>query len=141
MWIGKYWKASEFDCPCCQTGGDKMDRGLIDMLDIVRKAINPPGGLHCNSGYRCDAHNSTMSFPESYHRKHMAADITYARPALRGKVNILRLYITLENVARRYCVNGVGLGLYESFVHIDVRGSISPDRNSGRWFNNEWPRF
>ena len=142
MWIGQYWKAEEFDCPCCKTGGADMDRTLISILDIVRKTINPPGGLRCNSGYRCNQHNIDVGGkPESYHRKHMAADITYARPALRNQPNILRLYITLEDVARRHCPNGVGLGLYNTFVHIDVRGSISPTRNSGRWFDHDWPRF
>ena len=119
-----------------------MDLTRISILDIVRMTINPPGGRRSNSGFRCDRHNTELgSFPESYHRKHMAADITYARPALRNQPNILRLYITLEDVARRHCPNGVGIGLYNTFSHIDVRGSISPTRNSGRWFDHDWPRF
>ena len=140
IWLGNFWKQSEFDCPCCGTGGDKMDPVLIEILDEVRKQVGV--ALTSNSAYRCPKHNSSPavgSTSGSYHLKGQAADITYARRGLRNRVNILRLFVLSENIGRKH--GGLGLGLYPSFSHVDTRTASGSGISPARWSTFAWPRL
>ena len=142
-WVAQYWRASEFDCSCCKTGGADMDPTLIAVLDECRKRLGVR--MVCNSGYRCPAYNSSPSIGSgsgSYHPKHMAADVTFARRGLRDRLNILRLFVEVENIGRQY--GGLGIGIYPSFVHIDSRtfgfGSVE-SVPPARWSTFNWSRL
>lgn len=94
---------------------------LVRMLQCVRDYFNVP--VTITSGYRSDAHNRRVGgAANSFHVRGMAADIQ-----VRGKTP-LEVYRAIEN---RW-VPGVdpdkiGLGLYNTFVHVDSRG------RRGRW--------
>ena len=138
-WIAQHWRAKEFDCPCCKVGGAEMDQTLLSVLDECRKQLGV--ALTCNSGYRCPVHNSHPSIgstSSSYHLKKMAADITFARRGLRTRVNILRIFVTLENIGRKH--GGLGLGIYPSFIHCDVR-TLDSKVGPARWSSFHWPRL
>lgn len=136
--IGRYFKASEFACPCCKkTNPSPL---LVKILDATREVLGP---LRVNSGYRCPEHNKSVGGKKSsYHLFRdgvcLAADISYPDPTKRHGEHILRLYVELENAARRHGV-AYGLGLYNSFCHIDTRGEAEPGKMA-RWSQFSWVR-
>ena len=137
--VGQYFSASEFACNCC--GKTNPAQSLVTVLDSVRKVVGP---LRINSSYRCEKHNKAVGgASKSWHLPRdgtvYAADVTYVDETKRHGAYMLRLYIELENAARRLGT-GFGLGLYENFVHFDTRGA-SPERaKAARWFKYNWPR-
>lgn len=46
----RYFKPSEFTCPCCDDGYDKMDAKLLQHLDAARHMAGIPFVI--NSAYR-----------------------------------------------------------------------------------------
>ena len=137
--IGKYFKASEFDCPCCRKTSPSLK--LVGILDSARAQLGP---LRINSSYRCPAHNvkvggaaNSMHLAQKDGRV-LAADITYSDVSKRHGEHILKLYVTLEGVARRFEDLKYGLGLYGTFVHFDTRGEVG--KPMARWDKYPWPR-
>lgn len=51
----RYFKPSEFACPHCGEGADKMDTSLLQHLDAARHIAGVPFVI--TSAYRCDDHN------------------------------------------------------------------------------------
>ena len=138
MQIGRYFKESEFECPCCKESSPSTR--LVSILDTARAQLGP---LRINSSYRCEKHNkavggavNSLHLPQDDGRV-LAADVTYADAGKRHGEHMLRLYITLENIARRYN-EPYGLGLYATFIHIDTRGEAG--RTMARWDKYPWPR-
>jgi len=70
----------------------------------------------------------------------LAADVTYSDISKRHGEHILRLYVTLENIARRFDGLSYGMGLYGSFVHIDTRSEATPPKPMARWDKYPWVR-
>ena len=138
MQIGRYFKESEFECPCCKQSSPSTR--LVSILDTARAQLGP---LRINSSYRCEKHNkavggavNSLHLPQKDGRV-LAADVTYADAGKRHGEHMLRLYITLENIARRYN-EPYGLGLYATFTHIDTRGEAG--RTMARWDKYPWLR-
>tara|TARA_R100001594_G_scaffold5232_1_gene16693 strand:- start:267 stop:686 length:420 start_codon:yes stop_codon:yes gene_type:complete len=136
--IGKYFKSKEFACPCCQKTAPS--RRLVGILDAARAQLGP---LRINSGYRCPKHNQEVGGKkQSLHLPIggivYAADVTYSDVGKRHGEHILKLYVTLEGIARRYEGMGYGLGLYSNFVHFDTRGEVN--KPMARWDKYPWPR-
>lgn len=136
--IGKYFKASEFECPCCKKTAPS--RRLVGILDAARAQLGP---LRINSGYRCPKHNQEVGGKkQSLHLPIggivYAADVTYSDVGKRHGEHILKLYIILEGIARRYEGMNYGLGLYSNFVHFDTRGEVN--KPMARWEKYPWPR-
>ena len=136
--IGKYFKASEFECPCCKLTAPS--RRLVGILDSARAQLGP---LRINSGYRCPKHNDEVAGKRN--SLHLpvggivyAADVTYSDVGKRHGEHILKLYITLEGIARRYEGMAYGLGLYGTFTHFDTRGEVN--RPMARWSEFPWVR-
>jgi len=147
-WVGHYWKQEEFECHC-GCGRNEVHPFLVELADDVRRHIGVP--MSCNSGVRCEDHNrrvgGRVASPTSFGSLHLpsgathqghAGDFTFFEQSLRNRVNILRLYILFESFGRRY--EGLGLGLYNSFVHVDVRGQLG--LKAARWAQSfTWPRL
>ena len=132
-YVAEYWKDFEFKCGC-GCGRSKIHPALLELADDVRRFVGVP--LRSNSGVRCAAHNSSVGGrPASLHLNQGSLDVghafdcTYSSAELRTPLNIARLYILFESFGRKH--GELGLGLYESFVHVDVRGRLG--RRSGRW--------
>lgn len=70
----KYFKLSEFDDPTIGSGGEKMDKGFMQMMDNAREIAGVP--FKINSGYRTPEHNAAVGgVANSAHLKGLAADI------------------------------------------------------------------
>jgi len=87
-----------------------VDKELLGVLEDLRWHFNEP--VKITSGCRCEAHNKAVGgAPESQHVKAKAADI---RVSQHTPVEVH------EYLVKRY-PNQYGIGLYDNWVHIDVR--------------------
>ena len=144
--MGKYFKQAEFACKC-GCGAQLVHLGLVDILDSVRQAVGVP--IEITSGVRCYRHNQDVGGkPSSYHIPRtmrvdgslidlgLAADFTYQKRSHRQPINILRLQI----LAEKFSTSPVGVGIYPTWVHLDVRGEHG--RSRARWQESfPWPRL
>lgn len=104
----------EFAC----TDGSRwvfVSQTLVDFLENIRVHFGAP--LYINSGYRTVSYNASVkdSSPKSQHCSGLAADILVEghTPA--------EVYAYAETLLG----NHGGLGIYNTFVHIDVRADKS----------------
>jgi peptidoglycan hydrolase-like protein with peptidoglycan-binding domain len=107
------FKAREFDCQgrgCCST--TPIDEKLVAYLQQIRTHFGKPVYV---TAYRCKTHNAKVAnaAPNSYHCYGQAADfhIDGVAPAEIAKY--------AESIGIK------GIGLYDTFVHIDTRTSKS----------------
>tara|TARA_R110000824_G_scaffold100352_2_gene238654 strand:+ start:1551 stop:2009 length:459 start_codon:yes stop_codon:yes gene_type:complete len=152
MTPGKWFKADEFKCNCGKCGLNTVHPELIKILDKAREHLGVP--LRINSGVRCgpDHHDYNgqiggasqslhlpYGIPGSNDLMGFAADVTYADGSRKSALNMVRLWMTLENVGRPI---GLGLGLYPTFVHVDVRSLLGGGKGPARWTDKyfPWPR-
>ena len=106
----KYFKRHEFACGC-GCGFSAVDVELLEALEDVREHFNQP--ITINSGCRCEAHNRAVGGePNSMHTKGIAADFV-VRGVSPAKVH--------QYLTGKY-PNEYGIGLYRTWVHLDVRG-------------------
>ncbi len=107
------FKVNEFACKgkgCCSK--TSVDSKLVEYLQKIRNHFGKP--VTINSGYRCATHNKNVGgTSNSYHIKGMAADIVVegVKPA--------------EVAKYAESIGVLGLGLYDTFVHVDTRTSKS----------------
>ena len=109
MKLSKHFSSNEFACNC-QCGFEEVNPELIDVLEDLREAYGMP--ITINSGCRCPIHNKAVGGePNSEHMKGTAADISMTgMPTIKIKQYLDNKY-----------PNKYGIGLYKTWVHIDVR--------------------
>ena len=99
-------KASPFD-------DTVVKRELIVMLNAIRSRYGKP--IVVNSGYRSQEHNVAVGgVKNSYHTLGLAADI---RPLSENMSDLPEL----QQICDQMNPKG-GVGFYNTFVHVDVRG-------------------
>ncbi len=111
--IAANFRAREFDCQgtgCCDS--TPIDEQLVDYLQQIRTHFGKPVYL---TAYRCKTHNARTpnAAPNSYHVYGQAADFH-----IDG--------VAPEEIAKYAESIGIrGIGLYDTFVHIDTRTTKS----------------
>ena len=109
MKLSEHFTEKELACPCC--GLYIPDVSLLIALEHVRFTLGP---VTVNSSTRCEKHNKEIGGAErSMHLIGAAADITVKNTSA-GVV-----HSGLDNSGFS---NLIGLGKYNTFTHIDVRG-------------------
>ena len=111
--LSENFNSTEFDCKCgAACSSTLIDEALVVFLQQIRNYFKKP--ITITSGYRCAAHNKEVGgATNSYHSKGQAADIVVYG-------------VSPQEVAKYAESIGVkGIGLYDSFVHIDTRTSKS----------------
>lgn len=122
MKISKHFSRKEFLCKgnikgLCSCNFDTVDIELIKVLEDVREYFKCPITIY--SGCRCEKYNKFVGGVKfSKHRLGIASDIH-----VHGYTP-LEVHTYLNN---KY-PNKYGLGLYDNFVHVDVR------HNKARWY-------
>lgn len=111
--LSKNFKASEFDCPgsgCCTE--TPVDEKLVEYLQKIRDHFGKPIVI---LAYRCPTHNARTpnASPNSRHCKGMAADFHI------DGVPCAEIAKYAESIGVK------GVGLYDTFVHIDTRDTKS----------------
>lgn len=103
-----HFKDAEFKCKHC--GEVKLDQHLIAVLELLRLRFCKP--IIITSGYRCEIHNNNIGgAPKSKHIDGIAVDI---------KVKGISPSLVFDFLDDTF-PNCYGVGLYSSWVHIDVR--------------------
>ena len=117
LWVSKNFREPELWCPCC--GLYIHSLRLLHALEKLRRLCgNAP--IHVNSGTRCEAHNKAVGGAmKSKHLLGEAADIV-----VRGLLPV-EVEIFISEIA---AFNHGGVGLYDTFLHVDVR-----KEGSARW--------
>ena len=91
-------------------------RVLATNLQVIRARIGQP--LVIVSGYRTPEHNRTCGgATNSYHLSAQAADIRC------GGLDAVELHAVIRDLIASGYVHDGGLGLYDTFVHYDIRGT------------------
>lgn len=108
--LSTHFSSYEFECQC-GCGFDEIAIELIEVLEGVREHFGT--ALNVNSGCRCTKHNASVGGTKrSQHVKGTAADIR-----VKGhSPSEVQAYLA-ETYPMSY-----GIGRYNSFTHIDVRG-------------------
>ena len=122
-WTWPNFRLQEFECHCSSNGGGRLpgcqevivDSDLLDVLEKIRAML---GGraMVITSGYRCPTHNEYVGgVPSSQHCLGKAVHIVVAGvpPAL--------VATAAENVVGPLG----GVGRYNGFTHVDVRGAMA----------------
>ena len=144
-WVGNWFKASEFACHCGECGRWEVHSDLISIADLVREHLKV--GIRINSGVRCVSHNenvggkkNSLHLPSGADHVGCSAEFSFLHSSHRhNPLNMLRVYTLFESFSRRL-EYGVGLGLYATFVHFDVRGARG--LKAARWSQGfQWPNL
>ena len=99
---------------------------LAQQLQVIRDTINSP--LNINSAYRSPEHNKRIGgVPNSQHLLGNAADITSR------DFTPTQLYSIIEGLIEQGKILQGGLGLYNGFVHYDIRGKNPKTGKGYRW--------
>lgn len=120
--LSKNFSRREFACRC-GCGFNAVDYELIYVLEFLRFYFNV--AIIVNCGARCEKHNKSKEVggqPNSQHLIGKAADIK-----IKG-FQPLAIYELLCQIFP----NKYGIGLYDKFIHIDVRSGAA------RWNNSSY---
>jgi len=117
----KNFTKEEFDCNC-NCGVCEMPINVYhnvvkvaNQLQVLRDELKKP--IHINSAYRSEEYNEKVGgVKTSQHIMGKAADIS-----VKG-FSPLEVYKTIERLIENGDMLQGGLGLYDSFVHYDIRG-------------------
>ncbi len=97
-------------------------RELANALQTIRASIGVP--LNINSAYRSPEHNKRVGgSPNSQHLLGKAADLSNLKLPPAQLAEVIE-----ELISRGYIPEG-GIGIYNTFVHYDIRGT------KARWDN------
>ena len=100
--------AKEFDCQCGKCPETLIDLDHVKKLQKLRDDMGSP--IKLTSAYRCPAHNKAVGGEaNSVHMRGQATDIQVTG-------------MTANEVADS-CEHFDGLGRYDTFTHVDSRGS------------------
>ena len=119
----KNFKRQEFNCKCgCDMPLEVYENviKLAGQLQTLRDYVGRP--IKINSAYRCPKHNKKIGGSEtSQHLLGKAADITVQ------SLKPIEVYTIIEDLIDFGVMLQGGLGLYDTFVHTDIR------RTRARW--------
>lgn len=109
--LSENFDRSEFECRC-GCGFSSVDPRLIEGLQKLRNKAKK--AVHVNCGCRCKTHNRAVGgVRDSQHLYGRAADIWIEGMT---PVELSRMAMQIPEFR-----NG-GIGVYSTFVHVDVRG-------------------
>ena len=115
----KNFSKSEFESKCGREMPEEVYHNVVkvaNQLQYLRDYLGKP--IRVNSAYRSPEHNESVGgVPKSQHILGKAADI-----AIKGMPTEI-LYQNIEDAISNGEMLQGGLGLYDTFVHYDIRGT------------------
>lgn len=109
--LTKNFSRFEFQCPCGNCGFQAADFELVKVLQNALNTLKAKHG-YITSGIRCEVHNASVGgAPDSYHLKGTAADFYFDTKDVEE---------VGEFLDRKY-PDKYGLGIYRSWLHLDMR--------------------
>lgn len=120
--LAPHFMEREFDCPCC--GFVMVDPKLVTGLEDLRGILNGWNSnirILINSGYRCTKHNKEVGgVKNSQHPYGRAVDIV-----VKSGSTIIAPADVMEVAKRLYVFYNGGIGVYRTYLHLDVRGKAA----------------
>jgi uncharacterized protein YcbK (DUF882 family) len=108
--LSKDFNLKEFECTHPDHHHVMVDSVLVEKLQKLRDRLRLP--LSIISAYRCPERNKQVGGAKnSYHAQGMAVDISLHNQILDTEI--------ISSLARKIGFNGIGL--YDDFMHLDVR--------------------
>jgi len=128
MQLTKNFNLSEFQCKCGCEMPEFVKKNVEELakdLQVIRDKVGI--GFTPNSAYRCPKHNQIIGgVKTSQHLKGKAADIN-----IKG-IEPSEVADLVEDLMKTEAITKGGVGRYNSFTHIDIRGT------NARWnFTNK----
>ena len=128
MQLTKNFNLSEFQCKCGCEMPDFVKKNVKELakdLQVIRDKVGI--GFTPNSAYRCPKHNQIIGgVKTSQHLKGKAADIN-----IKG-IEPSEVADLVEDLMKTEAITKGGVGRYNSFTHVDIRGT------NARWnFTNK----
>jgi len=106
--VSANFMAKEFDCNCSNCSETLIDLDHVAKLQQLREDLN--ASIKITSGYRCESHNAAVGgSSNSQHKKGTATDIQVSDMD--------------PSEVQDACEGFDGLGRYDTFTHVDSRGS------------------
>lgn len=126
--LTKNFHRKEFDCKDGTKVPEEFKDNLIKLavnLQVLRDDLG--SSLIISSGYRTPKYNKRVGGATlSQHLTASATDLS------QGKETPLELYKRIENLIKQGKMHNGGLGLYNTFVHYDIR------QKPARWNNSKF---
>ena len=115
----RYFKRSEFRCPCGHCGGFPVEpqKDMVRAVDEIRQRLDVPVSVvdAGGSGVRCPEHNAEVGgVSNSQHLYGLAADLHSAASPTKMKA-----------VAEEVLGHTGGIGLYGWGIHVDTRAGYA----------------
>ena len=126
MKITEDFNLEEFECNCGCDMPEFVKKNIIELAENLQILRNVVGRLDLTNAYRCKEHNYKVGGSKySQHLKGKAADIKSETfdPSEIGFITNNLMKIDLFDLG--------GIGLYKTFTHVDIRGTIA------RWNNTD----
>lgn len=119
MKITNNFNSIEFACKDGTKVPSELKENMIELaenLQVLRDELSV--SISINSGYRTPTHNKRIGGVKgSFHLKAMAGDLN-----AKG-VKPLKVAKTIKRLIKEGKMKAGGLGLYNTFVHYDIRGN------------------
>jgi uncharacterized protein YcbK (DUF882 family) len=114
--LSEHFTSTELACPCC--GEYPIERELLLALETLRSAVSKhferETPLYINSGYRCRSKNERVGGARfSQHMYGRAADVRLPEGLTPEEFLVF---------GKQVIGDKGGIGLYDTFMHVDVRG-------------------
>lgn len=106
-----------FPCRCC--GQSHITAPFASILRALNEALEEKGwAVQVNSGYRCEKHNAKIG--GHVRSRHMSGEAVDLDPLFPSGVTPAMLKQFINEKLGVNCDYQGGLGLYTTFVHIDI---------------------
>jgi uncharacterized protein YcbK (DUF882 family) len=118
MKLTNNFSLEEFECKCGCKMPEFVKKNVAELAENLQVLRDEVGRLDLTNAYRCKAHNADVGGSvNSQHLLGKAADIksSYFTPSEIAK--------TTDDMMKNETFKIGGIGIYNTFTHVDIRGS------------------
>lgn len=118
MKLTKNFNLSEFECKCGCVMPEFVKKNVIELAENLQVLRDEVGRLDLTNAYRCKEHNADVGGAvNSQHVKGKAADIKSST------IEPSDMAIAVDDLMKTEKFKLGGIGIYNTFTHVDIRGS------------------
>lgn len=118
MQLTKNFNISEFECNCGCSMPDFVKKNVIELAENLQVLRDAVGKLNLTNAYRCKDHNAYVGGAvNSQHLKGKAADVKSST------MSPSEIAVTVDDLMKSEKFKLGGVGIYNTFTHVDIRGS------------------
>ena len=118
MKLTKNFSLSEFECKCGCKMPEFVKKNIIDLASNLQVLRDVVGRLDLTNAYRCKEHNADVG--GSVNSQHLLGKAGDVKSDTVGPADMA---IVIEDLMKNETFEIGGIGLYNTFTHVDIRGS------------------